>query len=156
MTTRRRLFATASAAFAVAALTACEKPAPLVTVVNAGRSVYSEANTYCFEEQSFEAADCAKRKSGETELAVVSGEPVGVDVGKELVEGQWFIELSDPSSPEGQAQPQQSQPQTGHYFKFTAPSLPEGGSLLLTVRSLEGERPTGVWTFRLVPRGGAA
>ena len=152
MTPRRRLLAAASAAFAVAALTACEKPAPLVTVVNAGRSAYSEANTYCFDEQSFEAADCVQRESGETELAVVSGEPVGVDVGKELVEGGWFIELSDPSAPEGQAQPQQSQPQRGHYFKFTAPSLPEGGSLLLTVRSLEGERTTGEWLFRLVPR----
>lgn len=150
MTTRRRLLA--SAAFAVAVLTACEKPAPLVTVVNAGRSVYSEANTYCFEGQSFQAADCAQRESGETEIAVVSGEPVGVDVGKELAEGGWLIELSDPSAPEGQAQAQTSQPQEGHYFRFTAPSLPEGGSLLLTVRSLEGQRPTGEWFFRLVPR----
>lgn len=152
MTPRRRLLATASAAFAAAALTACEKPAPIVTVVNAGRSVYSEANTYCFEEQSFEAGNCAQRVSGETELAVVSGEPVGVDVGEELVEGTWFIELSDPSAPEGQSQPQQSQPQKGHYFRFTAPSLPEGGSLLLTVRSLEQGRPSGEWAFRLVPR----
>ncbi|MCW2714201.1 MAG: hypothetical protein JWN88_1248 [Frankiales bacterium] len=152
MTTRRRLLATASAAFAAAALTACEKPAPLVTVVNAGRSVYSEANTYCFEEQSFEAGNCSQRHTGQTQLAVVSGEPVGIDVGEELVEGRWFIELSDPNAAEGQSQPQQSQPQDGHYFTFTAPSLPEGGSLLLTVRSLEQERPTGEWVFRLVPR----
>lgn len=152
MTSRRRLLATASAALATLALTACAKPAPLVTVVNAGRSVYSEANTYCFEQQSFEAANCALRASGETELAVVSGEPVGVDVGKELVEGTWFIELSDPSAPEGQPQSQRSQPQEGHYFRFTAPSLPEGGSLLLIVRSLDQGRPSGEWAFRLVPR----
>lgn len=138
---------------ALIALSACERPTPLVTVVNAGRSVYTEADTYCFEGQSTVEATCAVRQQPTPTLEVVAGEPVGVDVGKELVEGGWIIELSDLQASEEEAQPQQSEVQEDHYFTFTAPNLPPGGSLLLTVRSLnDGRTPTGQWSFLLVRR----
>ncbi len=153
MTPRRRLRTVAATAAALASLVACEKPAPIVTVVNVGRSVYAEANVFCFEGQSAAAANCAQRRTGSTTLEVVRGQTVGVDVDKEIVDDGWFIELSDPGAAEGEAEPQQSEVQTGHYFTFTAPNLPTGASLLLTVRSLnEDQEPTGEWSFRLVPR----
>lgn len=154
MTPRRRLLTAASAALSLLALAGCEKPAPLVTVVNDGRSVYSEATTYCFPGQSLTANTCAQRATGVTRLAVVGGEPVGIDVAKPLLDNGWLIELSDAASPDGApATPQQSPVQQDHYFTFTAPNLPPGSSLNLTVRSLDAAgQPNGVWAFQLVPR----
>ena len=151
MITRRRLAASASAAGALLALTACEKPAPIVTVVSGGESVYSEATTWCFEEQT--PPDCAERADGVTELAVRGGQTVGIYGDKELAERGWVIELSQPEGQGQAAQPQRSEPQDGHYFTFTAPNLPTGSSLLLTVRAVgEGEQePTGEWQFALTP-----
>ncbi len=84
MNSRRRLLSAASAAGALLALTACEKPTPLVTVVSGGHSVYTEASSWCFEGQS--PPDCAERESGVTELRVRGGETVGVDVDDELAD----------------------------------------------------------------------
>lgn len=155
MTARRRLLVTASAAVALGALTACETPSPIVTVVNAGQSTYAEAVSFCFEDQDPVEANCASRDAGDTVLEIVGGQTVGVDVSKEVVEAGWFIELSDPAAAEGQQEPQRSEVQDGHYFTFTAPNLPEDGELLLTVRSLDEESPEqtrGEWRFTLVPR----
>lgn len=153
MTPRRRLRTAAVATAVLASLAACERPAPIVTVVNVGRSVYAEANVFCFEGQSAAAANCAQRQMGSTTLEVVRGQTIGVDVDREIVDGGWFIELTDPDAPRGEAEPQQSEVQTGHYFTFTAPNLPQGGSLLLTVRSLDqNSQQTGEWAFTLVPR----
>lgn len=153
MNARRRLLASASVAGALLALTACEKPAPIVTVVSGGESVYTEASTWCFEGQT--PPDCAERAEGVTELSVRGGETVGVDVDKELADRGWFLELAEPEGQGQGSQPQRSEPQTGHYFTFTAPNLPTGSSLLLTVRALgEGEEqePVGEWEFVLTPR----
>ena len=126
-----------------------EKPTPIVTVVSGGESVYTEANTWCFEGQT--PPDCAERASGTTSVPVRAGETVGVDVAKELAEGGWYLELSAPGG-DGEQQPQRSEPQRGHYFSFTAPSLAEGSSLQLDVRAVgEGEEPRGEFRFELVP-----
>lgn len=151
MTARRRLLAAASAGLALTALAACEKPAPLVTVVSGGSSVHTEAAVFCFEEgQTLAEGGCAERAEGVPTLEVRPGEQVGVDVGKELTERGWRLTLADPNDPQGG----QSLPttQTGHYFKFTAPGIPENGSLLLTVRTVAGEEATGEWVFELVPK----
>jgi hypothetical protein len=92
----RRPLACVAAVGALLALSACEKPAPIVTVVSGGTSVYKEANTWCFEDQT--PPDCAERASGTTSLPVRAGETVGVDVAKELAEGGWYLELSAPAA----------------------------------------------------------
>ena len=156
MNPRRRLLAAAPTVGVLLALSACEKPAPIVTVVSGGESVYAEANTWCFEGQT--PPDCASRHEGTTQLSVRGGETVGVDVDKELADRGWYVELSDPAAPEEGAQPQRSEVQDGHYFTFTAPNLPAGSELLLTVHAVgEGEdpaaaEPTGEWSFTLTPR----
>lgn len=155
MNVRRCLLVTAAAAFTLGGLTACQKPSPIVTVVNSGQSVYTEAVTFCFPGQSTVAGDCASRSDGTTTLEIVGGQPVGVDVSKDLVEDGWYIELTDPAAAsEGQA-PQRSELQDGHYFTFTAPNLAQGTSLSLSVRAVDPDAPEqsrGEWLFTLVPR----
>ena len=69
MPARRRLLAASSSLLALVALTGCEKPAPLVTLVSGGQSVYTEANLYCFEQaQTLETDECAQRAEGPTRL----------------------------------------------------------------------------------------
>ena len=152
MTPRRRLTAAVSAGLAVAALTGCEKPAPIVTVVSGSTSEWKEADVFCFEEgQTFEDGDCTQRSTSPTQIPVSAGQNVGVDVSREVVERGWYIELAGPG---GQGQAQQSEVQEDkHYFSFTAPQVGEGG-LRLTVRAVgEGEQdaPSGEWVFDLVP-----
>jgi hypothetical protein len=154
LTPRRRLIAAVSAGVAVASLTGCERPAPIVTVVSGTNSEWKEADLFCFEGQAFEAGDCAQRAEGPIELPVAPGQQVGVDVSKAVVERGWFIELS---ASEGGGEAQQSEVfEDEHYFAFTAPQLGEQG-LRLTIRSLgeqgEGGPPSGEWTFDLVPKG---
>ena len=147
--TARRPLACVAAVGALLALSACEKPAPIVTVVSGGKSVYTEASTWCFEGQTGD--ECAERASGTTSLPVRAGETVGVDVDKELADNGWYLELSAPGA-DTEQQPQRSEQQEGHYFSFTAPSLAQGSSLQLDVRAVgEGEEPRGEFRFELVP-----
>ena len=150
MNARRRLLAAASAAGALLALSACEKPAPIVTVVNEGRSVYSEANVWCFEGQKGE--ECAERAEGVTDLQVQRG-VIGIDVGEEVAEGAWAATLTPEGQPDQQLLPPEVQ-RDSHYFSFDFPGVSRGTSLLLTVRALDedGEGSRGVWQFRLRPR----
>jgi hypothetical protein len=145
----RRPLACVAAVGALLALSACEKPAPIVTVVSGDESVYAEASTWCFEGQTGD--ECAERETEVTSIPVRAGETVGVDVDKELAEGGWYLELSAPGG-EGEQEPQRSEPQEGHYFNFTAPSLAAGSTLDLQVRAIgEGEEPRGEFRFRLTP-----
>lgn len=167
MTARRRLLAAASATFALAALTACEKPAPIVTLVSAGESVYSEAAVFCFDEgRTLQQEGCSERETEVVELATRPGELVGVDVAKEVADRGWELVLIDPAAPDrGQTSGTLDE---DHYFTFTAPALPPDGQIvrIQTVVPSRDETgapvldqtgapvtvPTGEWRFRLVPR----
>ena len=151
MPARRRLLAASSTALALAALTGCEKPAPLVTLVSGGQSVYKEANLYCFEEgATLEGGECAERAQGATRLEVRQGETVGIDVGKDLVERGWRVQLGDSETPE---QVQASDVlEDQHYFTFTAPPVPAEGTPLTVVTVDEDDATTGEWLFQLVPK----
>lgn len=154
MTARRRLLATLSAGVAVVALTGCERPAPIVTVVSGTTSEWKEADVYCFDGQSLADDECAQRAEGApVQLEVTPGQQVGIDVDKDVVERGWYILLAGPTAGE-QAQ-QSDVMEDSHYFTFTAPNVGPGG-LRLTVVAL-GEQgregpPSGEWTFDLVAR----
>lgn len=154
MTARRRLLAAGRisiAAAAVVALTGCERPAPIVTVVSGTASEWKEADLYCFEGQALEDDDCAERGDGPVRIEVAPGERVGVDVSKDVVERGWFIELSLPGGGEDQAESSDLQVDE-HYFSFTPRVGPDG--LRLTVKAVGDQGPrgphSGVWTFDLV------
>jgi hypothetical protein len=150
MTARRRLLAAASATTALLALTGCEKPAPIVTVVSGGESVYTEAARFCFEEGQTLAADaCSERARQLPRLETRQGERIGIDVDRELVDRGWQLEIVDPADPQ---RTQASATIRDHYFPFTAPGIAPQGRLLLTIRTVAGpdEVPTGEWRFELV------
>jgi hypothetical protein len=148
--TARRLLPAALAAVAVLGLSACEAPAPIVTVFSGSTSEWKEADVFCFEDQSLEDDECAERDTDVVEIPVSPGERVGVDVSEELVERGWFVELG----PVGSDQAQTSEIlDDGHYFAFSAPPVgPQGYSL--TIRTLGEDGPRGAhsgeWSFRLV------
>jgi hypothetical protein len=150
--TARRLAATLSAVAAVAALTGCERPAPIVTVVSGTHSEWKEADAYCFDAgQSLEQGRCPVRDDEPVRIPVDGPGVVGIDVSKDVVERGWFVELVGPNG-----QPERSQVFVDrHYFPLNlSQGLPPDG-LLLTVRSVGGgadpEAATGEWTFQLVP-----
>ena len=152
MTARRRLLAAASAAVAVAALTGCEKPVPIVTVVSGANSEWKEADVFC-EEGTVDSGECAERSGGPTRIPVSPGQTVGVDVDREVVERGWYIELAGPG---GQGQAQRSEVlEDKHYFSFTGQGV-SGEGLRLTVFAIGEEgpegAPSGSWAFDLVPR----
>jgi hypothetical protein len=149
MPARRRLLAASSSIFALAALTGCEKPAPLVTLVSGGQSVYSQANVYCFEEgKTLESGECAERAQGPTRLEVRPGEQVGVDVGKDLVERGWRVQLGSGDEPQNRSAVLEDQ----HYFTFEAPPLPQEGAPFTVFTVDEQDATTGRWLFQLVPK----
>lgn len=155
MNARRRLPAAACSVLLLAVLSGCEKPAPIVTLVNAGQSVYAEANVFCFEGQSDAEGNCSTREQGVTTLEVEGGQPLGIDVAKELSDRGWVAFAADDSG-QGSQEPQQviEVQREEHYAAFEMPRLRQGGALLLTVRALgpNDDGSSGEWRFRLVPR----
>jgi hypothetical protein len=147
MSPRRRLSAAASAGFLVLTLAACEKPSPLVTLVSSGNTVHSEAQVYCFEGQSVQQANCAGRAEEVKELRVRPGQPIGIDVDKEVAERGWLIEVG-----EGEQAQQSNVFVDDHYFSFGFP-IDRGQRIPLTIRTVGAEdpqAPTGEWSFVLV------
>ena len=150
MPARRRLLAATSTALALAALAGCEKPAPLVTLVSGGQSVYKQANIYCFDEGvTVDSGQCAQRAEGATRLEVRQGETIGVDVGKDLVERGWRVQVGSGTAEQVQAS---DVLEDQHYFTFTAPNLPAEGVPLVVVTVDEDDASTGEWLFQLVPK----
>ncbi len=154
MTARRRLLAAASATFALASLTACEKPAPIVTVVSGGESVYTEAAAFCFEEgQTLQSGGCATRAGQVPRLEVRQGERIGIDVDKELADGAWLVTLTDQARPEQPLFTSEVQ-RENHYYTLDLPDLPRETTVTLQVQALteDGEPGQGSWEFLLRPR----
>jgi hypothetical protein len=149
--TARRLLAASLAGTAVLALSGCQKPAPIVTVVSGTSSTWKEADVYCFAGAAADLNTCSRRDTKIPHLTVKPGERVGVDVGKAVAKG-WLVELSQPG---GQQQPQQSGVQVDtHYFSFTAPDA----AVRLTVRQVDPKNPqaqAGQWSFDLAPKNAA-
>jgi hypothetical protein len=154
MTARRLLTAAGRlglAGAAVVALTACERPAPIVTVFSGTTSEWKEADIFCFEGQSLDQENCAERHPEVPRIPVAPGERVGVDVSKGVAERGWYLELSGPGG-SGEAQASDVQVDR-HYFGFSAPQVGEDGLRLTIVTMSEGGRqPSGRWSFDLVPR----
>ena len=152
MTARSRVVAGLSAATALVALTGCQKPTPIVTMVSGTSSVHRDATVFCFEGQSAQQQNCRTAEdTGPTVLKVKPGATVGIDVAKDLAENGWVVVL--PGNDQDPSNDQASGKQDKHYFSFT-PQF-ESGPLPIEVRMLDDGRtdaPTiGNWQFVLVP-----
>ncbi|MCU1674232.1 MAG: hypothetical protein JWN77_2345 [Frankiales bacterium] len=153
MTARTRLVGGLSAAVSLVALTGCQQPTPLVSMVSSGSTVHTDATIYCFEGQSAQQQNCRTAEdTAPTVLEVKPGQQVGIDVAKELAESGWVVVL--PGDDQDPANDQASGKQDSHYFAFT-PQF-ESGPLKVEVRMLDDGKtnaPTvGNWQFVLVPK----
>lgn len=156
-----RLLAAGAATASLFALTGCQEPSPLVTVVSSGQSVHDEATSYCFDGQSptkqpGTAGGCSFDRKAPKLLRVQQGEQVGIDVSKEVADRAWVVVIAPQAAGQAQQQGEQSSTvQTSHYFTFT-PQFDGGTPLDLQVRSLASDAPnaqvTGVWRFVLAPK----
>ena len=87
-----RRFAPFVAAVALVAVTACEKPAPQITVASSGRVVNVDASRYCF-------AQCRDHATATTSIRVRGNTTVSIDVPKQVAEKGWILVLGkDPVS----------------------------------------------------------
>ena len=141
---RKPLIAAALAAAAVFSLTACEKPAPAITVFSGSNSVHAEA--VCWD------VDCAELPAGATPatLAVTPGATLGISVDSEVAEAGWRPAILV----DGQWQPLEQRTITKRYWRMTFPegtrgSFPEGGFLLQIVSGAAATGESGVWSFTL-------
>ncbi len=157
-----RLLTAGTAAASLLLLTACEQPTPIVSVVSGGKTVHSEATSWCFEGQEPSAepggeSGCSIDEGLAPELLRVQpGDQVGIDVSRELSDSAWVVVLRPQVGSDGQqAQEQASPVQDEHYFAF-APQFDGGVPIEMQVRSLAsadaGAAVTGVWRFVLAPR----
>ena len=152
MTARSRLVAGLSVAVSLVALTGCQKPTPIVSMVSGGHTVHTDATIYCFDGQSAQQQNC-RAPQGKTPavLKVKPGQPVGIDVSKQVADNGWVIVL--PGDDQDPSNDQASGTQDSHYFAFT-PQL-ESSPLRVEVRMLDQGRsdaPTlGNWQFVLIP-----
>src|SRR4051812_28582385 len=94
----RRVVAIAVSAVALAGLTGCKEPTPLVTVVSGSSSVHRGAAIYCREGQSVDRHTCATGATKPTQLPVRPGDVVGIDVSRELADSGWFIAIGNQRS----------------------------------------------------------
>jgi hypothetical protein len=152
MTARSGLLAGLTAALSLVTLTGCSKPTPIVSVVSSGDVVHTDATLFCFAGQSIANKDCRTDAAKVPKVVRVKpGQPVGIDVSKELATSGWVVVLPG----QGQGQDQSSGKQISHYLSFTPQFTQQAPQVDLDVRMLDhgdATKPTiGLWRFVLVP-----
>jgi hypothetical protein len=138
----------------MAALTACEKPAPLVTVFSGTNSEWSRA--LCWSEdpnESIQAQGCAasivaaaSEGGAAPTIHVIPGDVVGISVDPVVTDGGWYPVIG--------TERLSSTPITSTYFRFTFPEfqpIPEEGvEMRIQAVGNGGENDLrGIWVFRL-------
>jgi len=147
---RRVVALAATAAAAGLLLTACEKPAPGVSVFSGTTTEWREAVCWAFEADALEPGDCAQdviteasTGDGVARIPVLPGETIGISVDPKVAEQGWTPVIGQ--------QRLTSTPLETTYFRFTYPDLQElpADGVLLQVVAGRGESTKGIWVFRL-------
>jgi hypothetical protein len=148
-----------AALFAAGALTlsACEKPAPGVSVFAGTATEHRAALCWSFDGTALSSEVCAQdvvqealAGDGVASIPVIPGQTIGISVDPVVAAQGWTPVISTQRLVE--------QPITSTYFRFTFPDLqqvPEGG-LPLQIVAGTGEETRGIWIFRLIPNPGVA
>ena len=147
----RRAHALGITALAAASLTltACEKPAPGVTVFSGPRSVTTAAQCWAFTSDQLSPGECAAEiLNGETtdgveQLPVSAGNTVGISVDPVVAESGWNIVIG--------GQQLSQTPLTTTYFRFTLPLQVGTQTLPLQIVSGQNTKIRGVWIVALQP-----
>ncbi len=148
-----------AALFAASALTlsACEKPAPGVSVFAGTTTEHRAALCWSFDGASLSSDACAQdvvqqalSGDGVASIPVIPGQTIGISVDKAVASEGWTPVIGTQRLIE--------QPTTSTYFRFTFPDLqqvPENG-LPLQIVAGTGDETRGIWIFRLIPNPGVA
>jgi len=151
---RRSVLAGSLALVSVFALSACEKPAPGVSVVSGMTSAYRAALCWSFDGEPLSAETCAqdvvtKALDGAdvARIPVIPGQVIGISVDPVVADAGWYPVIG--------SQRLTQQPITSTYYRFTYPDLqevPANGAPLQIVAG--GEGTLGLWVFQLIPAPG--
>lgn len=140
---------------ATAALAACEKPNPGVTVWSGTNSQHEQAVCWSADPtQSIQAQGCAASIVAEAQaggnvpvIPVVPGDVVGISVDPVVTDGGWFPVIG--------GQRLSETPITSTYWRFTFPELQtfpaEGLELRIQAAGEGADSLRGLWLFQLQP-----
>lgn len=135
----RRTAPAVAAVLAVFALTACEKPAPQITVYSSGRVINVDAERYCFDE-------CLDHYTGDTKSIRVRGDTdISIDVPKRVAKKGWVLQLGD--------QVVFREPHHESHYRLRIPTVGEKQPITATVVEAGAgttSQPTGVWKMQLI------
>jgi len=128
-----RRFTFALAALALLGVSACEKPAPQVTVSSGGKVINVDASRYCFDE-------CRDHTAALKSIKVRGNSTVTFDVPKRVAHAGWVVQV--------QGEPIFREPRKDSHYTL---SIPNAGEITLPVTILQvgdSEAPDGVWQLQ--------
>jgi hypothetical protein len=130
----------AVALLALVAVTACEKPAPQVTVASSGRVINVDASRYCFDK-------CRDLTARPKNIRVRGNTVVSFDVPKRVARKGWVLLFAN--------QPQFPEPRKESHFSLSIPSVAQSQPLDVSIVEAGGGAsgaPTGVWKMQFLVR----
>ncbi len=148
MSSYRRLSAVALAVAGVAALAACEKPTPLVTVVHGSDSVHAQAACYAYGRNAVDEQRCQPRDHGPERVVVRAGDTLGVGLDPKSGATAWRVVVFDTSRRGPVLEARFTGEQTYRQFQVPAEVLRSGTAELRVAAYVDG-RTRGVWFFQL-------
>jgi hypothetical protein len=117
------------------ALSACEKPAPKVTIATGGRVINVDATRYCHDE-------CVDHKTAAKTIRVRSDSFISFDVPKEVAEKGWNIQIG--------GQNMFRAPRNKSHYLLAIPTIGGDSDVPVVVtQNGEGGQPGGVWQLQL-------
>jgi hypothetical protein len=128
----------AVAVLALLAVTACEKPAPKVTVTSNGRVINVDAERYCRGDK------CTDHAAATKAIKIRRNSLISFDVPKRVAEHGWNITLGEQRLFED--------PRTESHYVLSIPDVPGDAAVPVTVTQGKGTQPEGVWKLQLLLR----
>lgn len=147
MTMRRTAVIAGMLATAALTLSACEKPAPAVTVWSGSSSDRAEARCWSSDAtQTVNLSSCVAGGTGVPTLSVLPGQTIGISVDTVVAQDGWYPTIGN--------QRLTAQPLTTTYYRFALSESDLAQPLQLRVLSLGqgGQQLRGVWLFELTRR----
>jgi hypothetical protein len=151
MKTRHRAAVAGAVVLGAIALTGCEKPTPLVTLVSGSTSVNSEAVCHAEGKKLVDLSQCLDRPAREA-IDVTAGNSFSVGVDKEIADKGWYLYIN--------GRPFNDEPIKKTFLSSAELTLPSGIAkdaqpfLIQIIQGPNAEQTgaKGVWSFEVKPK----
>ncbi|MEP7054088.1 MAG: DUF2771 family protein [Actinomycetota bacterium] len=130
----------ALAVLALVTTTACEKPAPQITIASSGRVINVDASQYCF-------GTCLVHAVATKSIRVRGNTTVSFDVPKRVARKGWILVFA--------GQPQFAQPRNESHYTLSIPSIAQSQPLdvsIIETGTGDPAKPTGEWKMQFLVR----